>query len=615
MKRLLNLVMLLLAPMSLMASGVQEVHPRIIFDSQEFRQLKNEIKSDRNESVSLMHGHLVSFADLCVADTAALRYVKDASNKRIWRVARRATNRLVSCAYAYKMTGRKEYLRKAEADLIAVCSFKDWNPNHFLDVAEMSVGVSLAYDWLYHDLKKATKAEVVRALTEYALKPSRLGNRKYTWFYNRANNWNQVCNAALTCAAFAVYEHCPEMAQAVIDDAVRTNRPVLEEIYAPDGAYPEGPGYWGYGTAYEALMLTAMESVLGTDFDLSSSQGFLKTGLFSIHSQGTTRRYFNFSDNSEQVGGNQALWYFAAKLNDPSILIYERELLKRPGYIDGGYIALTPMAIRHALTLDLEDSCGPDHTFYSAQGEIPVMMCRSGWGRKDHYLGIKGGKDGYNHGHMDGGMFVYDAYGVRWAKDLYRQRYDEIEKGLAPFGKRLIDPSQDSWRWKIFRLNCRQHNTLTVNDRDHDVKAFVKMTGTENTPDRMAATFDLTPLFWGDLAKAERTAALCNGSHLEITDVLEAPSDRPAHVRWTMVTEAVPEITPEGIILSQKGIRMLLKAHGADVEYKTWSADPQDYDSPIKHIEDPNPNTYICGYEIAIPTATVYTITITLIKN
>ena len=102
--------------------------------------------------------------------------------------------------------------------------------------------------------------------------------------------------------------------------------------------------------------------------------------------------------------------------------------------------------------------------------------------------------------------------------------------------------------------------------------------------------------------------------HVEITDVLAAPSDRPAHVRWTMVSDAKPSLTPEGIVLEKKGVKMLLKAEGADVRYMIWSSDPQAYDSPLRHLDAPNPNTYICGYEVDVPASVEYTIRISMNK-
>ena len=163
-------------------------------------------------------------------------------------------------------------------------------------------------------------------------------------------------------------------------------------------------------------------------------------------------------------------------------------------------------------------------------------------------------------------------------------------------------------------MNCRQHNTLTVNDKDHNVEGFVSMIATQNTPSRMAATFDLSPLFDGDLKTAERTAALCNEEYIEIKDVLEAPAGKSAHVRWTMVSKATPEITSDGIRLSRNGKTRLLKTEGANVTYMIWSSNPLDYDSPLKHLDAYDADSYICGYEIDIPAGTKYTLVTTLKK-
>jgi hypothetical protein len=37
------------------------------------------------------------------------------------------------------------------------------------------------------------------------------------------------------------------------------------EYYQPDGAYPEGYGYCGYGTKFNILFLSAMEKIYGKD--------------------------------------------------------------------------------------------------------------------------------------------------------------------------------------------------------------------------------------------------------------------------------------------------------------------------------------------------------------
>ncbi|MBR1868567.1 MAG: heparinase II/III family protein, partial [Bacteroidales bacterium] len=156
---------------------------------------------------------------------------------------------------------------------------------------------------------------------------------------------------------------------------------------------------------------------------------------------------------------------------------------------------------------------------------------------------------------------------------------------------------QNALRWTMLAFNNRSHSTLTVNGKDHVVKGFAPMTATFTDPARMGASFDLKNVFGGDLRKAERTGAIIDGSYLEITDRLAAPDDRPARVRWTMVTPAEPEITPEGILLRQGSITMILSASGAPLTYKTWSTDPMDYDSPTKTFEPRVNGTWLVGFE------------------
>ena len=139
----------------------------------------------------------------------------------------------------------------------------------------------------------------------------------------------------------------------------------------------------------------------------------------------------------------------------------------------------------------------------------------------------------------------------------------------------------------------------------------------------MSATFDLAPLFDGDLAKAERTAALCENEYLEIKDVLKAPVGKNARVRWTMVTMAKPEILSDGIQLTRKSASKKLTVQGAEVTYRIWPSELEDYDdvlrvdgqpieAPINTSADSDKYIYICGYEITIPAGQEVTLVATL---
>ena len=98
----------------------EDNHPRLFYTPDEFAALKKEIKDGTNVNVKRLHKLTIEAADMAVNDTSKLRFVKDVSNKRILHISSRAENRLIPCAYAYRMTGKKWYLRKAEKDLIDV---------------------------------------------------------------------------------------------------------------------------------------------------------------------------------------------------------------------------------------------------------------------------------------------------------------------------------------------------------------------------------------------------------------------------------------------------------------------------------------------------------------
>jgi hypothetical protein len=71
------------------------------------------------------------------------------------------------------------------------------------------------------------------------------------------------------------------------------------KVYGPDGGYPEGYNYWGYGTGFTVMMISALEKVFQTDFGLRNYPGFMKTAQFRQNLVGPSGKAFNFSDARE----------------------------------------------------------------------------------------------------------------------------------------------------------------------------------------------------------------------------------------------------------------------------------------------------------------------------
>lgn len=586
-----------------------ENHPRLLMNAEAFTELKNKVNSNASANLTLLHNTIMGVCNSKGMNAAALTYKLDASNKRILDVSRNALLRIFTCAYAYRMTGDTKYLTKAEADMNAVCGFPDWNSKrHFLDVGEMATAVAFGYDWLYNELSESTRAKAANALLKYAFQPAQ--EKKWNLdFYEATNNWNQVCNGGLVCGALASYENHPSEAKEMIVKAFESNAKALEVMYSPDGNYPEGSGYWCYGTLYQVLMLGALDSTIGTDKGLSTIAGFSKTAEYMLYMTGLNSKFFNYSDCAPSSTAALASWWFADKYNNPSLLYNELRVLKNGEYASCEESRLLPMIMAFANKLNLDAVSAPTNKLWSGKGETPVVMVHTDWTytNTDKYLGIKGGKASSSHGHMDAGSFVYDAYGVRWAMDFGLQSYTTLETPLANLGGNLWDMGQNSMRWEVFRLNNLNHSTISVNDARHRADGVATLTTTLNTATELGATFNLTATVSDQAASAIRTVKIVNDQNLVVIDEIKARTDKPAKVRWCMVTPAVPTVEGNRIVLTNGSKVMYLTVNG-DVKptYKTWStAGGNAYDAA-------NLGTYMVGFEATVTANQTASFTTTL---
>ena len=586
-------------------------HPRLLMDDEAFGSLMEQVRAGNNQVLNRLHATNLRNADIYGLAAAPLAYQLDAAEKRILHISNAALLRIFSCAYAYRATGDRKYLDHAENDINTVCAFPDWNGHrHYLDVGEMAAAVALGYDWLYADLKPETRANAERALREYAFDTAEPYGSS---FYNKVSNWNQVCNAGLVCGALAVYETCPETAEAIIEKSLESNRTAVEALYAPHGNYPEGYGYWEYGTVFEVLMLTALETAAGSDAGISATAGFDRTAEWLLYMVGTKHQGFNYADTPPfSASVDIPSWYFADRFKKPSILYFNKRNLDAltTDYYNWNH-RLLPMIMVFAGRVDLNSVTPPTQKVWAGEGVTPVVLVHTDWtwSDTDKYLGIKGGKARSSHAHMDAGSFVYDAYGVRWSMDIGRQAYAPLEIALKALGGNLWTYTQASLRWEVSRLNNFFHSTLTVNDSKHRVEGFATLEQTINTATEQGGTFDLSPVLEDQVASAMRTVKIVNDKDLKVIDAIRTRTDRSAKIRWTMVTPAAPAVENDRIMLTSNGKTMYLTAAeegGTQIVYKTFSTDP------VHSYDDPNPGIYLVGFEATVPADKWATFTTTL---
>lgn len=559
-------------------------HPRLLLGAGEERSLAENIASV--PQLQKIHDSLLERCGMLIEKPLPERVME---GKRMLGVSRDALERMLYLSYAYRMTGETKYADAAKAVALKVCTFSDWNPSHFLDTAEMALGLAFAYDWLYDVFSAEERRTVSDAVHEKALLASDLP--KVT-FRSVSNNWNSVCNAGIVSAAAAFFEDWPEEASEWIERSVSSNRIALA-TYAPDGCYPEGYGYWEYGSEFQLIMNEVLASVLGTDAGLGSSPGFYDSARFMAYMQAPSGECYNFSDGGSATPMMLPLFCFAQKCGEPSLACLEYEkLLACDGHVNDRLLPVNLLlAARHPETiLSVPESPAlPKSCFFD--GENPVFIYRGGWhSPKDSYLALKGGSASSNHAHMDAGSFVYEYTGQRWSMDFGSQRYYSLEK----CGLDIWNMSQDSDRWKVFRYENQAHSTLTLDDAHHRVMGFAPVSATFDKKNMHGAEVDLSDVFGKSLVKsAVRRIWLDGKEFLHVEDrIVNANADRsdgsdghalPLEVKWLMNTPASAEIVSEKAVrLTQGGVSMLLEI-SSDTPFRPviLSNDPPNYyDAP-----------------------------------
>jgi len=572
---------------------LKQDHPRLLLLKYEERVLLAQIK--KYPQWQALHKLIIDECDQLLW-AAPVEHVK--IGKRLLDKSRECLRRVFMLSYAYRTTGDQKYATRAEKEMLAVAAFEDWNPTHFLDVAEMTMAVAIGYDWLFDKLSDPTRTRLREAIVKMGIQPSM--DKNYNWFVSAEHNWNQVCNAGITFGVLAIAEHEPALARQIVERAVKSVPKAMLPSYKPDGAYPEGFSYWGYGTSFNVLLIDALQKALETDFGLSTSEGFLKTGAFMQHLVGPTGLAHNWGDSGLKEGLTPALFWFAHKTRDPSLLWGQKALLSAPGKSEAKNRIL-PALLIWGMQTELSAVHAPARKFWAGQGPSPVALMRSSWEKPDAlFLGVKAGSPAVNHAHMDVGSFVVDALGERWAMDFGMQDYNSLEsKGVD-----LWNRSQNSQRWQVFRLNNLAHNVLTFDGQLTNAKGFATIDSATGEGQNMMVTTNLSQMYQGQAQAVRRGLGIIDGRYVVVRDEVDA-GPKETVMRWNMLTPAQVRIVDgKTVELSQNGKKMLLIFDTqTPITIKTWPTTPEhDYDAP-------NPGTIFVGFEAKLPADSRHTFT------
>ncbi len=517
-------------PAAAILAKLRPGHPRLLATADDFAQLKVRVKDDA--TLKRWHAKLVARANRILREPPSRYEIPD--GLRLLDTSRRVVDRVYTLALLYRLDDDRRYADRTWLELEAAASFKDWNPRHFLDTAEMTHGFAIGYDWLYDVWSDDQRATLRQAMVEKGLRPgveSYRSHPSYGWWTTAKHNWNQVCNGGLGLGALALADMEPELAGEFLHDALGSLQLPMRE-FAPDGAWAEGPGYWDYATEYNVVFLAALQTALGTDFGLSDLPGFDRTGQFPLSLTGPTGRTFNYADGDDDAIRAPQMFWLARRFHLPAFARYE-----------------IAVASPHPLDLLWFEPHSPGTNSASAPLDTlfrgaNVATQRSAWDDPNAvFVGFKGGDNQANHSHLDLGTFVLDALGVRWALDLGADDYNLP----GYFGNE---------RWSYYRLRAEGHNTLVINPGagpDQDPKAAAKVRKFEAREDHAFVIADLTAGYASSAQRVNRGVALLDRQQVLVQDEIEAA--KPADVWWFFHTSADITLGDDGTtaMLTQKG--------------------------------------------------------------
>lgn len=514
---------------------VPSAHPRLLFSKVEEKEVKKLIKKDP------LARELASFLKEKADSMVVLPQLTYDLNKygNILYTSRAYVTRLGTLSLAYRLYGEQKYLDAVNNTLLWICNYKDWDPTHFLDTAEMTTAVAIAYDWLFDALPESTRQKVKDSIYKNAIS---IVLREYekggpgSWA-KRETNWNVVCNTGMTLGVLAVAEDYPKETEIILENAARYMPNCLKH-FAPDGVCYEGPAYWGYTNSYLSLYLKAVSDNGGDQGGIGELPGVSRTALFYKRTLTPSGQRFNFGNAStEEVMNTPAFFFFSRKYQQPEVAEWFRKEIEKTIKQN------QPIHQLFFLSLPWFNPASPTQNenipslevYHNSINDLVVLNGN----RKEKgsvFLVAKGGTPNQAHQQMDCGTFIIESDSVCWTEDLGADDY-----ALPGFWD--YKPGGD--RWKYFRNNNFSHNTLNIDRQPQyaNGKAFVCEENTHTA--QPYARLDLSEVYKVQAHKAFRKFTLVNDHTIEVEDEV-ALRNTYSTVFWTAATTA--DITINGSV-------------------------------------------------------------------
>lgn len=415
---------------------------------------------DENGNYISLKPDRIAKGDLLNPNDVLGNYGYDPAGGRLNESGARMTQ-LQNWAFAYQITRDIKFAYVAYDYAIEMGKWDHWGPAHFLNCADATAPIAIAFDWLYNAFVEIAKTDSTRTPEKIAdIIYSHGVYQGYNAVVNNAcdwpnsitnsfrydrfeNNWNAVCTSGMVIGALSILQYDQYRVQAS-----KTTELSLFALgdhglgqYAPDGSYIESPGYWSYGTNTFFRLCAALESAAGTDYGLMDCWGIDTTCYFAVQSESSDYVTWNYHDGGE--GSQDGSWFFYAgtHFGDNNLCaVRAHQLASGKSYTQYDIIFYNTDASQGKPQMELA---------YYMEG-IQAYTVRSSWEKQAIFTGIMGGEGNVAHGNIDSGNFIYDNLGTRWIKDLGGDQYN------------VYGYFSTTYRYRYYRLGTEGSNVMLL---------------------------------------------------------------------------------------------------------------------------------------------------------
>ncbi|KAG8899818.1 hypothetical protein FRC01_010361 [Tulasnella sp. 417] len=588
------------------ATNVRTDRPRLIAPAYKWEQLAKFVASD--PYMKQWNDTIMADAQKWQAEDPVPYDIDGGLNKSgVLDVSRKVKQRIKAWAYAYRVTGQKMWADRAWTELYHASGQSDasfgaagnnWNNAHFLDVGEFSAAFAIGYDWLYDywtdDQKATIRTAIVTLGLQYGIDVF-ANNATYGWWTGAHGNWNCVCNGGLTMGALAILgDDTTGTAARILGYTIPNAVEVCGTGANSDGTWTETANYWYFGTTSHAEMASSLLTATGSAYGLfDSNPGFALTGLYHMYVSGN-QQLFDYGDHgpNKYSATANAMFLYSSAFQKPEYALFQRD---RPDAGDPWSMFWYDPAAAGAFWNNL-----PLDHYFNDPADCWASMRTSWTDVNGWYVAMKSGRlSGHaSHANLDGGDFVLDYAGVRWAGELGSGDY--LADGY------FASEEQDSQRYTYYRTRTEGQNTLVLNHGNQLVSAAptcnFASTDTRqesstvfNVPSDSTALFttDLTTNYGGTSIKrgvrflAGRTRVLVQD---DITNAAE-------QIQWRMHTNATVAVNgpTATLTLEDKTMYVHILDAPAGVAFEALPAQryADDPALPAGMVDQPNPGVTV----------------------